>query len=109
MSSLDRVLAALVAYVGAAAVAGGRRGPTVCPYRLLTRRPCPVCGLTRALGRASRLDLAGARAHHAAGPVVLVVVLSAALVRLGTRRRDRGGFADPIGVLHRIVSGWTPG
>jgi hypothetical protein len=92
MSSLDRVLAALVAYVGVAAVAGGRRGPTVCPYRLLARRPCPVCGLTRSLGRASRLDLAGARAHHAAGPAVLVAVPVLAALRLATRRGDRGGF-----------------
>ncbi|GAA4812819.1 hypothetical protein GCM10023200_58250 [Actinomycetospora chlora] len=87
MSSLDRVIGVAAAYVGVAAVAGGRRGPTVCPYRLLTRRSCPACGLTRSIGRASRLDLAGARAHHPAGAALLVAVPVMAALRLSSRRR----------------------
>jgi Protein of unknown function (DUF2752) len=82
MSTLDRVVAAAAAYVGAAALAGRRRGPKVCPYRLLTGLPCPACGLTRSIGCAARLDLRSAHTAHPAGPTIAVLILALTAVRL---------------------------
>ncbi|MEJ2886424.1 DUF2752 domain-containing protein [Actinomycetospora aeridis] len=87
MTTADRVLAAAAGYVLAAGVAGRREGPVVCPWRRLTGHRCPACGLTRSIGRTSRLDLTGARAAHPAGPAVAVTVLALTVIRL----RDRLG------------------
>jgi hypothetical protein len=82
VKTYDRPLAAASAYVITAALAGTRHAPTMCPYRLLAGRACPLCGLTRSSGRAARLDLTGARAMHRAGPTVGLAVATLAVVRL---------------------------
>lgn len=69
------LLVVAAVYVGVAGVLGGRGGPTLCPFRLLTGRRCPLCGLTRSVGRAARGDLHGALAHHPAGPAVVVATV----------------------------------
>jgi hypothetical protein len=54
-----------------ALVAPGRV-PTVCPYRRLTGRRCPFCGLTGATGAALVGDLRRARRLHPLGLPVAV-------------------------------------
>lgn len=44
-----------------------------CAWRVLLGRPCPLCGMTRALAALARGDVQGAGAHHA-------LVLPAALL-----------------------------
>lgn len=78
---LDRPLLAFTLYVAAAALAGDREGPVLCPLRRLTGRRCPACGLTRAIARTARLDLPGAVARNPAGPVVVAAVLGRAAFR----------------------------
>ena len=47
-------------------------GPTVCPFRLATGRPCPACGITRSWSAATRLDVRESVAWHPLGiPTVL--------------------------------------
>ena len=50
-----------------------------CPFRLLTGRPCPACGLTGSVSAALRGHLRRAAALHRLGPVVAAAVVVAAL------------------------------
>jgi hypothetical protein len=65
-SSALTALAALYALY--ATLAPVERGPTVCPFRIVTQRRCPLCGLTRATRALSRGHL---RQAHALHPLVL--------------------------------------
>jgi len=69
-----------VGYGVAALLLRNRRGPVLCPFRLITGGPCPVCGLTRAVGHALSGDVRCSRGQHRLGPVVaagLLVVAAA--------------------------------
>jgi hypothetical protein len=43
-----RLTGLTIAYGLFAVIAPVERAPTVCPFRLMTGSPCPLCGLTRA-------------------------------------------------------------
>jgi Protein of unknown function (DUF2752) len=78
-----------VAYTVFALVTAHRTGPVLCPWRRLTGRRCPGCGLTRAVGAALAGDLRGSvRAHPLGVPAALVTVAVAGAGTLdgGTRR-----------------------
>ena len=55
-------------------------GPTVCPFRLATGRPCPACGITRSWSAATRLDVRESVAWH---PLGIPTVLGALAVGAG--------------------------
>jgi hypothetical protein len=87
--------------LGVAAVtspAASESGPVLCPFRRLTGLPCPACGLTRSWVDLSHGDLAGAVAHHAFGPV-LVVGLVALVVLVVRARLD----ARPAPEMERLA------
>lgn len=76
-------------------------GPTLCPFRLLTGLPCPLCGLTRSWVATMHGDLLTALQLNPFGPPA--VALAAVAVLLGLRsfldagRRDRGSSSRPTG------------
>jgi hypothetical protein len=53
-------------------------GPTVCPFRLVTGRPCPACGITRSWSAATRLDVRDSLAWHPLGIPTVVGALALA-------------------------------
>jgi hypothetical protein len=63
-------------------------GPTVCPFRRLTGRPCPACGMTRSWNAASRFQLRRAFRFHPLGPPTLAVAAWVAFT-------DSGRAASP--------------
>jgi hypothetical protein len=48
----------------------------MCPFRLVTGRPCPACGLTRSWSAATRLDVRESAAWHPLGIPMLVGALA---------------------------------
>jgi Protein of unknown function (DUF2752) len=53
-------------------------GPTTCPFRLVTGRPCPTCGMTRSWSAAAHLDVRESLAWHPLGiPTVVGALLLA--------------------------------
>ena len=85
--------------------------PPLCPFRLVTGRPCPACGLTRSWSAATRLDVAESAAWHPLGiPALLgaLVVASGAMAPdlddARTRRLAAAGAVAWLGVwLVRFV------
>ena len=71
---------------------------TLCPFALITGMACPGCGMTRALGRLLRGDLAGAMSFHPL--ILLVVVLGAGGVVWAAGRKWRGWRPLPERVLN---------
>jgi hypothetical protein len=53
-------------------------GPTACPFRLVTGRPCPACGITRSWSAATRLDVRDSLAWHPLGIPTVVGALAVA-------------------------------
>jgi hypothetical protein len=81
------VLAA--AYLAYASLLPWLPGVSVCLFRRLTGRRCPLCGLTRGLNRALRGDLSAARAANPlAVPAAAVLGGCAATLLLATPQRD---------------------
>lgn len=81
--------------VGALAVAGlgattGWRatgGPVLCPFRLLTGYPCPLCGITRSVAALGAGDVEAGLAMNPLGVAVLpMAVVVLALVVVAVRR-----------------------
>lgn len=100
------VLLAPVAAVGLAAAAltptdALADGPTLCPFRLLTGLPCPLCGLTRAWVATMHGDLPTALQLNPFGPPTVAFAVVAVLLGLqavlDTGRRDRGLSPRPTG------------
>lgn len=100
------VLLAPVAATGLAAAAlipagALAAGPTLCPFRLLTGLPCPLCGLTRSWVATMHGDLPTALTLNPFGPpamalaVVTVLIGLRALLEQG--RRDRSLSPRPGG------------
>jgi hypothetical protein len=50
------------------------RGPAMCPFRMLTGRRCPLCGLTRASHALSRGDIRGMLESHPLAPLLWAAV-----------------------------------
>ncbi|MGE3664208.1 MAG: DUF2752 domain-containing protein [Pseudonocardia sp.] len=71
----------------------GSRTPTACPYRRLTRRPCPLCGLTRSVGLTLTGQVRRSAATHPLGPLV---VLAAVADLVATVWSARAGVAGPV-------------
>jgi hypothetical protein len=46
------------------------RGPAICPFRVLTGRRCPLCGLTRASHALSRGDIRGMLESYPLAPLL---------------------------------------
>lgn len=64
------------AYALFAATAPIDRAPAACPYRRITGRRCPLCGLTRATRALTRGDIARAQALH---PLALLLWVATAM------------------------------
>ena len=76
--------------VAAALLPPGGLGLPLCQFRVWTGLPCPGCGLTRSLIGVGHLDLDRAWTFHPLGPLLAVgMLLSAALLVVGERRRER--------------------
>lgn len=83
---LRRLTCLWAGYVLAAVVADRHSWPTVCPFRLLTHRRCPLCGLTRSTNAMLRGKVADAFREHRAGPLLVLGTaawLAAAWIGLG--------------------------
>lgn len=63
-------------------------GPTLCPFALVTGMACPGCGMTRAVGRLVRGDLAGAIGYHPLVILVVVLAVVGGIWYLGRRRYE---------------------
>lgn len=85
------VFAAGALCVVSAGAVGGQEafdGPVLCPFRLATGLPCPLCGTTRSLVALGDGDLGQSLSFQPFGPLVplLAVLLLAAVV--STRLRE---------------------
>ncbi len=69
-----------------------RNDVVLCPFRALTGRRCPFCGLTRSLAALTRGRLRESVAAHPLGPVL-------ALAAAGCLLADRGAPATTTGVV----------
>ncbi len=70
------------------------RGPAICPFRMLTGRRCPLCGLTRASRALSRGDIRGMLESHPLAPLLWAAV-AIGLWR-GETREDEGTREESI-------------
>lgn len=68
--TLSRLTWLWLAYSIFALTAGGRGLPTVCPYRLMTRDRCPLCGLTTSIHSFMRGQISSSFEQHRAGPIL---------------------------------------
>ncbi len=71
-ATLSRLTWLWLAYGAFALVAGQRRLPSVCPFRLLTGHRCPLCGLTRSLNYFMRGKIPSSFREHPVGPILIV-------------------------------------
>ena len=53
-----------------------RDGPVICPFRAVTGRPCPACGMTRSWSAMSHGQVREAGRHHLFGPITFVAALA---------------------------------
>lgn len=68
--TLSRLTWLWLSYSMFALATGGRRLPTACPYRLMTVRRCPLCGLTRSIHCLLRGQISSSFEQHRAGPML---------------------------------------
>jgi Protein of unknown function (DUF2752) len=59
--------ALLLVYLVIAVISVRQEWPVLCPFRRITGRRCPLCGLSTALSSAAAGDRAGARRAHPLG------------------------------------------
>ncbi len=82
----------LLCCYGAFALVAPRLPTPKCPFRLLTGRPCPACGLTGSVSAMLRGRFRRAVSLHRLGPVVAAAVVVAALTAaLDARSRPPHG------------------
>jgi len=65
--------ALLLIYVVIAVISVRQEWPVLCPFRRITGRGCPLCGLSTAVSRAVAGDRAGARRAHPLGALAVVL------------------------------------
>jgi hypothetical protein len=73
-----------------------------CPFRATTGRPCPGCGMSRALAALARWDWSAALAFHAFAPLFAgagVLLLLAAVLPAASRTR----LADRVAAFERAT------
>ena len=70
--------------------AGEVEGPTLCPFRLATGLPCPLCGTTRSLMALGRGDVEASVAYSPLGLLLSLaaVAFAVGLARAAARRRS---------------------
>jgi hypothetical protein len=81
-------------------------GPVLCPFRRLTGRPCPTCGLTRswqAIGHGRLMD--GIR-QHPLGPLTMLGALWLALDERAERRLEPTIRRSSVAVAVGWVATW---
>jgi hypothetical protein len=63
---------------------------SLCPFRVVTGRPCPLCGLTRAFAHATCLEFDQAQAAHPLWAIafVLVTLTGGSLLMDGTLKTN---------------------
>lgn len=84
----------------AEAVTGREPNVTLCPFKLLTGRPCPGCGMGRAVVAAMRGNLAASFSYHPLGLPLLVLWtswLGWGLANLARGREFSEGFFPALG------------
>jgi hypothetical protein len=100
-ATLSRLTWLWLAYGAFALVAGQRRLPSVCPFRLLTGHRCPLCGLTRSLNYFMRGKIPSSFREHPVGPILIVgsgfLFASAWRSRLATAWGRNGGLSRHSG------------
>jgi hypothetical protein len=72
----------LLCWYGAFALLVPRRPTPSCPFRRLTGRRCPACGLTTAVSAALHGRVRHAATLHRLGPVTAAAVLVAAVAEV---------------------------
>lgn len=92
-----------LAGVAGALVAAVTLGVPLCPFALVTRCPCPGCGLTRATLAMLHGDLGGALHLHPLAPLVAPLV-AAMLGYNGLVYVQRGHFAATEGLRGKWVT-----
>jgi Protein of unknown function (DUF2752) len=112
-ATLSRLTWLWLAYGAFALVAGQRRLPSVCPFRLFTGHRCPLCGLTRSLNYFMRGKIPSSFREHRVGPILIVgsgiLFASAWRSRLATGRAEHvpprdPGFSCPCAARHSPVT-----
>ena len=86
----------LLCWYGAFAMLAPGLPALPCPFRRLTGRPCPACGLTTAVSAALHGRVRHAATLHRLGPVTAAAVLAAGVTTVaGAVRRAGPGPAGP--------------
>jgi hypothetical protein len=89
------------------AVSGREPSGTLCPFKLLTGRPCPGCGMGHAVVAAMRGDFAASFTYHPLGLPLLVLWtawLGWGLWNLARGREFSDGF---VPALRRPAVAWA--
>lgn len=78
-------------------------GPTLCPFRLATGRPCPTCGMTRSWSSFAHLRLRDSLSFHPLGPLTFI---GASWVAIGGGRGRTPAVLRSTPVVGAIVAVW---
>jgi Protein of unknown function (DUF2752) len=68
------------AYLVFAVIRAESKGPVLCPFRRITGRRCPLCGLTRGIGLTLRGQPVRSVKQHPAAPIAVPLLLSTLLI-----------------------------
>ena len=71
------------------------RLPNLCPFRTITGKPCPGCGITRSMVCMAHGQVERGFVLHPAGPFLLALCVGAVAVAL-IRQRRADAFTAPI-------------
>lgn len=74
-------------------------GPVICPFRRLTGKPCPVCGMSRSWSSLARLRMRDSLRFHPLGPLTFVGALWLAVAGRGGRTPPALSSAPSVGAF----------